>query len=296
MRLLRLAMLATLLFTFSNAGAATLTETPANIAQGGTVTATWSAIAAPTNRDWIGLYTPAGANTAFIDWLYTNSCNKTGNNSVLAAGSCPFLIPNSLANGTYQLRLFSNNSYNLLATSNNFSVAPIPPARFVDNGDGTISDLQTGLMWEKKAGTFGTPVVCSLPTDCPNPHNVNNVYTWATTTPKPAGMLFTDFLASINGADGASSDAQTQDRKNYSDWRIPTVAELQGILLASCPGGANPCIDPIFGPVARNLYWSSTSDASIPGNAWAVHFGDGGVNLQSKASVNSYARAVRGGR
>lgn len=25
--------------------------------------------------------------------------------------------------------------------------------RFIDNGDGTISDTQTGLMWEQKTGT-----------------------------------------------------------------------------------------------------------------------------------------------
>ncbi|TMA85936.1 MAG: DUF1566 domain-containing protein, partial [Deltaproteobacteria bacterium] len=27
--------------------------------------------------------------------------------------------------------------------------------RFVDNGDGTVTDNETGLIWEKKTGTVG---------------------------------------------------------------------------------------------------------------------------------------------
>jgi len=33
----------------------------------------------------------------------------------------PLTIPSTLAPGTYQLRLFANDSYTLLATSNNFT-------------------------------------------------------------------------------------------------------------------------------------------------------------------------------
>ena len=297
MKLLRLVILTTLLFSFNNAGAATLTESPANIAQGGSVTATWSSISKATKGDWIGLYTPAGADTAFIDWLYTNTCNKAGNNSGLANGSCPFLIPNSLANGTYQLRLFSNNSYTLLATSGNFNVAPIPPARFVDNGDGTISDTQTGLMWEKKSGTVGSFVNCSTPTTCPDPHNVNNVYVWSSTGTIPDGPLFTDFLTNINRADGVSSDGQTQDRKNYSDWRIPNYAELQAIIDLTRPGcgSGTPCIDATFGPAAAGFYWSSTTFAGSPFAAFSVGFVNGFVDFGVK-NFFFRARAVRGGR
>ena len=31
-----------------------------------------------------------------------------------------------------------------------------PPSRFVDNGNGTISDNQTGLVWEKKLAADGS--------------------------------------------------------------------------------------------------------------------------------------------
>jgi hypothetical protein len=44
--------------------------------------------------------------------------------------------------------------------------------RFVDNGDGTITDNQTELMWEKKCAPDGS-------TDPLNLHDVDNHYTWA---------------------------------------------------------------------------------------------------------------------
>ena len=42
-------------------------------------------------------------------------------------------------------------------------------------------------------------------------------------------------------------------------------------------------------------YWSSTSNASNPNNAWNVNFTNGNVNANDKNNDN-HARAVRGGR
>jgi RHS repeat-associated protein len=99
-------------FTVQTPPAATLSASPSSVAPGGTVTASWSAIFAPTATDWIGLYLPSAADNAFISWRFTDGT---------AAGSVPFAIPANAA-GTYQLRLFSNNGYTRLATSANFSV------------------------------------------------------------------------------------------------------------------------------------------------------------------------------
>lgn len=296
MKLIKPALLVALLVvSVGYASAATLSVSPANVAQGGTVTATWNAIAAPTNREWIGLYATGAGDTTFSDWIYVNTCSRSGGASVLANGACPFPIPSSLTNGSYQLRLFANNGYTRLATSNTLNVSPVvlPSTRFVDNRDGTISDTQTGLMWEKKSGTVGIVVICNTPTTCTNPHSVNNVYQWSSTGTIPDGALFTDFLTKINRADGVSSDGLTQDRKNYSDWRIPTIAELRGILLASCPGGASPCIDPVFGPAVPAFYWSSTTNG--PDGAWVGNLNIGEAGRLAK-TVDAFARAVRGGR
>jgi hypothetical protein len=64
-------------------------------------------------KDWIGLYAPGAANNSYISYRYT-----TGT----ASGSVPFTIPGTVAAGTYELRLFTNNSYTRIGTSNAFSV------------------------------------------------------------------------------------------------------------------------------------------------------------------------------
>ena len=50
----------------------------------------------------------------------------------------------------------------------------------------------------------------------------------------------------------------------------------------------------MFGPTASK-YWSSSSNASNPINAWYVFFSNGIVNFNFKDDV-FHVRAVRGGR
>jgi hypothetical protein len=115
----------------ASAGAATLSVSPTNVWQmTASVTATWSGIAAPTSADWIGLYTPAAANSTYLNDRYTTGA---------ASGSVPYTLPSGLAPGTYQLRLFANNGYTLLATSQNFTVTAMSA-----NLSATPSNLNPG--------------------------------------------------------------------------------------------------------------------------------------------------------
>jgi len=91
-----------------------LSASPTSVAAGGSVTAAWSNICAPTSRDWIGLFLPGAPDTSYVAWRYT-----TGT----ASGNVPLTVPATLAPGTYELRLFSNNGYTRLGTSNTFAVA-----------------------------------------------------------------------------------------------------------------------------------------------------------------------------
>jgi hypothetical protein len=43
-----------------------------------------------------------------------------------------------------------------------------------------------------------------------------------------------------------------------------------------------------------NNYWSSSTYANNPNNAWNVNFNDGNVNANNKSN-NNYVRAVRAG-
>jgi len=161
---------------------------------------------------------------------------------------------------------------------------------FVDNGDGTVTDNQTGLMWEQKTGTVGVPGF----TDA---HDVNNTYTWSTLGNDGGGTLFSDYLQQLDGLTlGGVGAACFAD---HCDWRIPTIGELRSILTEQFPACTSGlCIDPAFGPTQGAAYWSSTVYLAAPGSAWYVYFVNGAVNLSAKSgsSSNHYARAVRGGR
>src|SRR6185503_11063420 len=87
--------------------------------------------------------------------------------------------------------------------------------RLVDNGDGTVTDNQTRLQWEKKVGNTcdaggNAGASCTVASECPGgtcscsgPHCVNNTYSWCADAETnfvcdngniPDGTAFTNFL------------------------------------------------------------------------------------------------------
>ena len=137
--------------------------------------------------------------------------------------------------------------------------------RYVDHGDGTLTDLDTGLMWEKKTGTFTGPVQCATEAACTSAHDVNNTYTWTADTVGPNGTAFGNFLGRLNGAYDATCFA------GHCDWRVPTQAELQTILLSSSCFRFLCINTSIFGPTAGALYWVVDTMPAVPGPEFA-HF------------------------
>jgi hypothetical protein len=105
--------------SFNITSSAVVSASPNPVASGGSVTATWSGIASPTGTDWVGVYTPASANTAYLRWAYVN-CSQTSG-AAAAAGNCAISL-SGLSAGTYQLRLLANDGYAVLATSGNFTL------------------------------------------------------------------------------------------------------------------------------------------------------------------------------
>src|SRR5206468_3040286 len=93
-----------------------LSASPASVAATGTVTATWAGIGAPSANDWIGMVPTGAPDAAYVTWAFT-----TGT----IAGSRGIVVPPSVMPGTYELRLFANNSLNCLAVSGTITVPAV---------------------------------------------------------------------------------------------------------------------------------------------------------------------------
>jgi hypothetical protein len=144
---------------------------------------------------------------------------------------------------------------------------------FTDNGDGTITDNVTKLMWEKLS-------------DDGSIHDWDNTYTWT--------AAVTGKMAALNAASFAG----------HNDWRLPNQFELYSLdnlgveapatydafnhaCVLSCTVATCSCTQPSY-------YWSSTTQKHSPPRAWRVDFSGGGA--LSDAKLNSYyVRAVRAG-
>lgn len=195
---------------------------------------------------------------------------------------------------------------------------------YVDNDDGTIADVTTGLMWEKKIGVADDGGLCVDESgSCANPHDGDNFYTWSATAPYETfdGSVVTIFLEQLNNrCNDDTTVSCTVDADcavpggacgfaGHRDWRLPNRKELEtivdlgrsepplvapafngascGVLCTDLTNAACSCTSP-DGP-----YWSSTTYAIDPSGAWALYW-EGTWEPGSK-DIEMFARAVRGG-
>jgi len=78
----------------------------------------------------------------------------------------------------------------------------------------------------------------------------------------------------------------------YSDWRLPEVEALEGIVDY---GRSYPSINPAFVNVSNNYYWSSTSASGYTVYAWIVYLRNGYVDNYTKY-YSFCLRCVRAGQ
>ena len=158
--------------------------------------------------------------------------------------------------------------------------APSPAGRFVDNGDETITDTQLGLMWEKKTTAVGSG------TSSTDIRDVDNTYTWEYAMNEWIDRLNGRLIAFAN--DGAFA--------RHSDWRLPTMQELQTIVEPQAPGringtfGAN--VPASYWTASRRLFGPMFGSTAVP---WYVTFG-GDIPVYVGQPFTFHVRAVRDAR
>ena len=210
------------------------------------------------------------------------SCNTTLGTTQASLTTCQSNLATCLGGGLQSQRLKTgqtlcyDNAGTVIAcagTGQDGELQKGLAVAYTDNGNGTITDTRTGLMWEKLSddGTI---------------HDQDTTYTWTN--------AFSTKVAMLNAGSFAG----------FTDWRVPNVNELQSLVDY---GASYPAIDAAFNTncattctvltcscTQSSAYWSSSTYEDIPSNAWVVYFQDGYVVGYLKDN-SGYVRAVRGG-
>lgn len=145
--------------------------------------------------------------------------------------------------------------------------------RFVDCGNGTVTDTTSGLIWLKSAACLGA-------------------------VPWDAAMASVAALQS--GACGLT------DNSSAAAWRLPTKVEWEATVKPSCsPTPGEPTLPDMVGTgcfvngtqwatgVEPEYYWSSTFDPSDPDRAFYVNLSGGDIGIYHKQWPN-FVWPVRG--
>jgi hypothetical protein len=130
--------------------------------------------------------------------------------------------------------------------------------RFTDNGDGTVTDRLTGLIWAKDANLFGT------------------TKSWDN------AVIHANQLSL-----GVSCGSP------YTDWRLPNIKELRSLIDYGNYEPALPTGHPFTN--VHYYYWSSTTVVEDTGEAWNMDIERGDSRYYTKSEDYEYVWPVRGG-
>jgi hypothetical protein len=138
-----------------------------------------------------------------------------------------------------------------------------------DNGDGTVTDINNGLMWEQKTID-----------------NKDITYTWQN------ALTYCEDLILNNDGEWTQGIPNALGAK-YEDWHLPDINTLESLVDHNeFDPSINTSLFPNLAP-PPTYYWSSTTSSGEPSSAWFNDFYVGDVYYYDKS--NTYAvRCVRG--
>ena len=145
------------------------------------------------------------------------------------------------------------------------------PLSYTDNHDGTVTDNNTGLMWQQEDDGI-----------------------WYDCWYQAAGL----YNADCNYGDPIIDVCGSLDLGGHSDWRLPNKRELVSILRYMKSTISSPMADSVFTNVKSPAYWSATSSAQSADRVWQVLFLNGVTQTTEKlpnpSHLATYVRCVRG--
>ena len=113
--------------------------------------------------------------------------------------------------------------------------------RFTDNANGTVTDNLTKLVWLRRVDCFRFTSTSNT-----------DLQTWS------EAMALPNLLA--------SGSCELTDGSIAGDWRLPTIVELESLLL----NPPMPSVNPFRKSDSLSVYWSSTTDSLDTDRAWGV--------------------------
>jgi hypothetical protein len=171
----------------------------------------------------------------------------------------------------YVIALLACVSSPVLAASPCATADPMrgaPAARFQDNGDGTVTDRQSRLMWLRcSEGQQWTATGCS---------GTAKALDWG-------------------AAQSLAAEINERGTFFFNDWRLPQLRELATLVERECDA---PRVDAaVFPGTPGEFYWTASPRAGEASKAsvYALSFGPEGVKSMPRGEGN-YVRLVRGAR
>jgi hypothetical protein len=159
-----------------------------------------------------------------------------------------------------------------------------PSPRFFDNGNGTVTDVLTGLVWLKDAN-------CANTIGHDPDGTGDGSMTWSNAL---------TFVAGIN--DGTYDIAECGSyTAGETDWRVSNIIEIESLVHSgeintaewlNTQGFENAQ----FGLADYDRYWSSTTYFNNFFYAWGLYMGDGWVSSAFKSPTTFYVWPVRAGQ